>query len=307
MDILIAIMLEVILPVFILIGMGAFLHRIFTFDLITLSKITSYYLLPVVVFVNLYESKIEQSIFFEILTFQLVFSVVLMIVSYILTKILKLDKGMSANFKNSVVLINSGNFGLPVSQLIFSTNPLGVTIQIIVMMIQTFITHTYGLLNTVRAKHKSTQVIGELFKTPILYALFLGVVFQIYQIPVPSFIWIPLESVSLSFLPIALLTLGAQVGFINLRKIDFTIIISSVSRLLVAPAIALILIFIFGLDGVTAQSLLIASAFPTSRNSAQMALEYDVYPEFAGHAVLFSTFMSGVTVTAIIFLAKVMF
>src|SRR5699024_12380878 len=98
-------MLEVILPVFILIGMGAFLHRIFTFDLITLSKITSYYLLPVVVFVNLYESKIEQSIFFEILTFQLVFSVVLMIVSYILTKILKLDKDIDDQLKYHDVLI----------------------------------------------------------------------------------------------------------------------------------------------------------------------------------------------------------
>src|SRR5699024_3216191 len=156
-------------------------------------------------------------------------------------------------------------------------------------------------------KHKITHVIVELFKTPILYALFLGVVFQIFQIPVPSFLWIPLEGVSLSFLPIALLTLGAQVAFINLRKIDFTIIISSVSRLLVAPAIALLLIFSFGLDGVTAQSLFIASAFPKARNSAQMELDSDGYRECAGQAVLFSTFMSSVKVTAIIFLAKVMF
>lgn len=307
MEILIAIILEVILPVFILIAVGTLLHRIFSFDLITLSKITSYYLLPVVVFVNLYESDIDQSIFLDILTFQVVFSFILMLVSHLLTKLLRLDRGMTATFKNSVVLINSGNFGLPVSQLVFSSNPIGVTTQIIVMIIQTFITHTYGLFNTIKVKYKSTQVLAELFKTPILYALFLGVIFQVFNIPLPNFIWIPLESVSLSFLPIALFTLGAQVAYINLRKIDFTIIISSISRLLLAPVIALFLIFIFGLEGIIAQSLFIASAFPTSRNSAQMALEYDVYPEFAGHAVLFSTFMSSITVTGIIFLAKIIF
>lgn len=307
MEILVAIILEVILPVFILIGMGTLLYRIFHFDLVTLSKILTYYLLPVVVFVNLYESEIDASIFLEILSFQLVFSAILMLMSFLFAKGLKLDKGMTANFKNSIVLINAGNFGLPVSQLVFSANPLGVTIQIIIMTIQTFITHTYGLLNVVRVKHKSRQIIGELFKTPILYALSLGLLFQVFHIGIPSFVWIPLESVSLSFLPIALLTLGAQVAYVNIGKINWTIVISCMARLVIAPVIALFLIYLFALDGITAQSLLIASAFPTSRNSAQMALEYNVYPEFAGHAVLFSTLLSSVSVTAMIFLAKLLF
>src|SRR5699024_4268473 len=136
-----------------------------------------------------------------------------MVYGAIMSKILKLDRGMTANFKNSVVLMNSGNFGLPVSQLVFAANPVGVTIQIIVMTIQTFITHTYGLLNTVSAKYDKTKILKEIFKNPILYALFLGFIFNKFTLPIPQFIWIPLEGINASFLPIALLALGAQVAF----------------------------------------------------------------------------------------------
>lgn len=307
MDLFFSILIEVIAPVFILIGMGIFLHRMFHFDLKTLSKITTYYLLPVVAFVNLYESNLDKTIFFEILKFQLIFSIILMVYGAIMSKILKLDRGMTANFKNSVVLMNSGNFGLPVSQLVFASNPVGVTIQIVVMTIQTFITHTYGLLNTVSAKYDKSKIAREILKNPILYALLLGFLFNTYHIPIPTFIWIPLEGVNASFLPIALLALGAQVAFMSLKMMNWTLSLSCISRLLIAPALALALIYILGLDGVTAQGLLIASSFPASRNSAQMALEYDVYPEFAGQTVLITTVFSVVTVTGVIYLSQLLF
>src|SRR5699024_4075370 len=150
---------------------GILFHRMFCFDLNTLSKITTFYLLPVVGFVNIYESDINGKVLMEIVGFQLVFSILLMVVSSILAKFLKLDKGMSANFKNSIVLMNSGNYGLPVSQLVFSANPLGMTIQIIITIIQNFITYTYGLLNSVTVNNRGTKAIYEFLKMPILSAL----------------------------------------------------------------------------------------------------------------------------------------
>ena len=73
------------------------------------------------------------------------------------------------------------------------------------------------------------------------------------------------------------------------------------------PAVALILIYTLGIDGVIAQSLLIASAFPTSRNTATLALEYDVEPELHAQIVLYSTLLSSITVTFVIFLAMELF
>jgi hypothetical protein len=67
------------------------------------------------------------------------------------------------------------------------------------------------------------------------------------------------------------------------------IFLSSLCRLIISPIIALLIILGLGLEGLTAQALLMASAFPTSRNSALLALEYKNQPEFAAQAVLVST------------------
>lgn len=63
-----------------------------------------------------------------------------MIISAAISKTAKFDKGLSSTFKNSIVLNNAGNFGLPVSQLVFQHNPLGASIQIVVMIFQNLLT-----------------------------------------------------------------------------------------------------------------------------------------------------------------------
>ena len=308
MGLLLNIFISIILPLLILVGVGVLLQRKFQLDLKTLSKLLTYLLLPVVAFVNVYESEIGLGILFDVLFFQAILSILLMIFSYLVVKTLKLDRGMSALYKNSVVLINSGNFGIPVSQMLFSQHPLGMTIQIIVMLIQNFITYAYGLLNSVSVHAKSRgAAFGQFLKLPMLYALLLGVFLKAIHLELPNFIWEPLENLSDAFLAIALLTLGAQLAYVQLKKFDKIIILSIVGRLIVSPALALGLIFILGLDGIVAQSLFIASSFPSARNSAQFALEFDHHPELAGQIVLLSTILSSVTVGVVIYTSQILF
>lgn len=307
MQLFLDILMNVIFPVFFLMGIGAIMQRIFKLDLYTLSKITMYYLLPVVGFVNIYESNINGAIFAKIIGFQLFLSVCLMIYSGVTSKLFRLDKGMAANYKNSIVLMNSGNYGIPVSQFVFHANPLGMSIQIIVMIIQNFLTYTYGLMNAVSVKASGLTVIKEFLKLPMLYALLLGVLFQTFHITLPTFIWEPVQQISNAFLAVALLALGAQVAYIQLRKFDFILIFSCIGRLLVSPAFALGLLLLFGMEGTVAKALFIASSFPSSRNSAQLALEYNIHPEHAGQTVLVTTILSAITVTLVVYLANVIF
>src|SRR5699024_12150024 len=87
------------------------------------------------------------------------------------------------------------------------------------------------------------------------------------------------EQLAAGFASLALILLGAQLA--NIRFTSFHPVIgwSLFGRLLASPAIALAIILLLVIDGVIAQSLLIASAFPTSRNTATLALEYDVAPD----------------------------
>ncbi|MET3696629.1 hypothetical protein SAMN05877753_103126 [Bacillus oleivorans] len=136
------ILIDVILPVFILIGAGAFLHRKYTFDLNTLSKLTTYFLIPAISFVNIYESDIRGQTMLITIGLLTLHNACLILLCSATAKAAKFEASLSSTFKNSIVLINAGNYGLPVSQLVFQSNPLGASIQVIVLLFQNFLNYT---------------------------------------------------------------------------------------------------------------------------------------------------------------------
>lgn len=299
---------NVIIPILILIMIGAVLQRKFSFNLRAISNLITYCLMPAAVFINLYETEIDVQVLLEIIGYLIVFSLLLIAVTILLGKLLKLDKGESAIFKNSISLINSGNYGIPVSQLLFQANPLGISIQIIVMVFQNILTYTYGLYNLISATKSGLEILKSLLKMPIIHAMLLGGLLNWLHVPIPGPIYAPISHLSDAFLAIALILLGAQLAQIELQTIvNRTIILSSVGRLIIGPAVSLLLIFLFGIDGVVAQSLFIASSFPTSRNSSTLALEYVICPDLAAQTVLFSTILSAITVTFVVYLSTVLF
>ncbi|WP_019415347.1 AEC family transporter [Paenisporosarcina sp. TG20] len=302
------IFLEVIVPILILLLIGAILQRKFNFELKALSNLVTYCFMPAAVFMNIYKTDIDFQVLLEIIGYLLIFSFCLMIVSLLISKVLKLDKGEAGVFNNSVVLMNSGNYGIPVSQLIFQGNPLGISIQIIMVVFQNIITFTYGLYNLVSATKSGLDILRALLLLPIIHAMIFGGLLNAFHIPIPKFLLIPMNQLSNAFIAVALILLGAQLAKIQFRTmINKLIVMSSIGRLIISPCIALMLIYIMGLDGVVAQSLFIASSFPTSRNSATLALEYDVYPEVAAQTVLFTTILSSITVTLVVYLSSILF
>jgi malate permease and related proteins len=307
MDVFFLILLNVILPVFFLIGAGVFLHRKFNFDMNTLSKLNTYFLMPCVSFVNIYQNNVGGETLLHILTFLVLQGLSLMIISALISKAAKFENSLASTFKNSVVLNNSGNFGLPVSQLVFQHNPIGSSIQIIVMIFQNLLTYTYGLLNSVSVDNSGVKAMREFLKNPVIYAFLLGLLFHLYHIKLPTFIWTPIENTSNAFLAVALVTLGAQSAYIKIKSFSFPLFLSLFGRLILSPVVAFLLILSLNLEGTTAQALFIASSFPTSRNSALFALEYGNHPEYAAQVVLMSTLLSMITVTTVVYLSAILF
>lgn len=308
MNVLYLIIWHVIFPVFSLIVAGALLHRIFNFDMNTLSKLTTYFLMPAVSFTNIFESKIGGQSLYIIIGFLLVQNLALMVMSSGVARAAKFERSLSATFKNSVVLNNSGNFGLPVSQLVFHNSPFGASVQVVVSIFQNFVTYTYGLMNSISVQSNGgSKVLSEFFKLPTLYALAAGLLLNSLSVPIPDTIWNPINNVSNAFIAIALFTLGAQSAHLKINRISLPLLLSLISRLVLSPCLAFVIILCFKLEGTIAQALFIASSYPTSRNSALFALEYNNHPEYAAQSVLLSTLLSSITVTIAVYLSKILF
>ncbi|KGR89742.1 transporter [Ureibacillus massiliensis 4400831 = CIP 108448 = CCUG 49529] len=299
---------QIVAPILILLFVGAILQKKFQFNLKALSHLVTYCFMPVAVFINLYETTVNLTVLGQVAVFIAIFIGSQMLLSHFIAKILGLNRTESAVFKNSVVLINSGNYGIPVAQMVFATQPIGVAIQVILVIFQNMITYTYGLYNLISATQSGREIIKDFLKMPIVHALIIGIILNIWDIGIPQTLRIPLDHIAEGFIAVALITLGAQLSQIELRTImNKTIIISCFTRLIVGPLVALLIIYLLRLDGVVAQSLLIASAFPTSRNSSSLALEYDVESNTAAQTVLFSTIVSCLTVTVVIYVSTILF
>jgi malate permease and related proteins len=307
MSILFHILLDIILPIFVLIGAGAVLQRAIRLDLSTLSTLTVYFLLPAVCFVNIYETKMSSELISRTLLFLMLFNILLILTSMLIAKANGFDRKLTATFKNSMVLSNSGNYGLPVSELVFAANPAGMSIQIIISIFQNLLTFTYGFFNCVSAQSSGIDILRKIMRLPVIYALLLATLLKWLDVEIPEFLWKPIENSSNAFMAVALVTLGAQVAYLKITQISRPIVWIVIGRLIISPIIGLLVIFILGLTDITAQALFIASSFPSSRNSALLALEYDNYPEYASQAVLLTTIISSITVAVVVYLSKILF
>lgn len=304
---MLGVFIEIIVPVFILIGIGVMLHRIFQFDLYTLAKVNIYFIVPGFIFLKLYETAFSLALFLKVLTFFSILIVVLYLVSALISRLFGYSRSVRASFTNSILFYNSGNYGVPVNDLVFKHDPFAMSIQVIILTFQNILTFSWGIfaLKTVEGS-KISALLGY-FKMPVLYAMLLGIGFNLLDVKVPTFVLIPADYIADSMIAIALLTLGAQVAQLRLSKNLAVVYVSLIIRLLLGPLIALGIILVLGIDGVTAQALFISSAMPTAVNSAIIAQEYENEPELSAQIVLASTVFSMITVTAVISVGRLLF
>ncbi|WP_454192329.1 AEC family transporter [Paenibacillus sp. Marseille-Q7038] len=300
------ILLEVVLPVFVLIGVGSLMQRVFELDLYTLAKINFYFITPAAVFMSMYLSEMSGELLGTIALFYAMYSLILYLIGCIVAKSFKFNKGMKAAFNNSIMLDNAGNYGMPISALVFKGDPLAASIQAFIMSMQSLLTFTYGVLSIQGAQLKGNYrslVVGFL-KMPVPYALLLGILWNALDAPLPTFLSMPLTYAQQSMVAVALLTLGAQIVKYPLRLGRITVYVSMFIRLLVAPVIGIALVYLLGLEGMTAQALIIASGMPTGVNASILAEEYRNEPDFAAQTVLISTLFNVVTLIGLIAIAR---
>lgn len=304
---LISIFLNIVLPIFLIVIIGAFLHRQFHFDLNTLAKINIYYLVPGLIFVRLYETDLSWRLFLKVFLLFIFYSFLLFLVSDFIGRLFKFKRSMRLSFSNSAIYYNSGNYGVPVNDLVFRHDPFAMSIQVIILTLQNLLIYSVGIFTLQANQIGRIQAFIGYLKLPVTYAMFAGIAFNIINIPLPEFIYTTGQYIADALIGIALLTLGAQVIQLKFSKNLGVVYLSVIVRLIIGPALAYLVIVVLGIDGIMAQAFFISSAMPTSVTSSIIAQEYNHEPEFAAQSVLASTFFSMLTVTVVIFLSRVLF
>src|SRR5699024_2369377 len=104
---LIHILKSILLPVFIIMGIGFFLQKKFQLNLDTLAKLNIYFLIPGFIFVKIYSTHFSIKLFLYVITFFVIYIAILFLTSKGIAKLQKLNHAKSTTVSNGVIFFNS--------------------------------------------------------------------------------------------------------------------------------------------------------------------------------------------------------
>ncbi|MBQ7064965.1 MAG: AEC family transporter [Firmicutes bacterium] len=309
-----------ILPIIFIVALGYIMSRRFPLDVKTLSRTNFYVFVPVFTFYLIYTTDLPDSILLVLL-----FAVCMLVLNYLLARLIArvrhYDISMRNAMMNALMFYNSGNIGIPLVTLVFSSVPFlingetpflaqALAIQVIILVVQNGTTNTLGFYIAGVGSHmswkdalKSVLQIPTMYTIPLAFLLKYLIPYDFTQFP----LWAAIKYLKEGLVPLALFTLGAQLARTKITRPSADISIAVILRLLGGPILALLLILIFHFDTFTSQVLMISSAVPTALNTALIAVERDNQPEFASQTVLYATLLSPVTLALVVYLSRLVF
>ncbi len=294
------VILQVILPTFLIVGTGYLVGKIERFDPRTLSNLTIYVLTPSLVFHRLYVSPLNLTALGRIFLYAVAIVFVMFALAQISGHLLHLDQVNLSTFTLTVALFNAGNMGLPV--ILFGFGEQGLSVAVVLVVSHILMTNTLGVFLAARARGNKTEALKQIFLLPGLYAIASAFLLGQGGIALPKAILQPVQLLGNAAIPVSTLILGIQLSSSRIQGDLRLTGLASAFRLLVAPALAAVLLPLFGFEGLAFRVLLVQSAMPSAVYSVILSSKFDANASLASTTVLVSTLLSALTLSGLLLL-----
>jgi len=297
------ILLDVILPVFLIGGCGYAIGRTIASDTRILVKLVFYVLGPSLIFRSIYTSSISWGHAASIAVFVVLLQGILFAASRLLGWWRRWDDDTKASASLVLTFANCGNYGLPV--LLFAFGDQGFAFGIVYVLASVMVQSTLGI--GVAAWHKGakwTQAVGHVIRVPYLYAFAAAVVLRQLSIDVPDSLFRSIDLLADAAIPGQLLMLGVQLSRVRLRHFGTDPFLLSVLKLIVPPLVGWGLAAMLGIDGMLRSVLIVEAGMPSAVNALIMATNFRRDVPLAATTVLLSTLLSLGSVTALLLILR---
>jgi malate permease and related proteins len=303
---LLQIVWNVITPIFLLIGLGFLVHRRLGFDITSLVRLNFWVFVPSFLFIRIFESQLSSHDLWLIGKHFAILFAIMFTLAWWGARLIGADDRLQRALTASVLFYNSGNYGVPVARLAFPGG-VGESVQAVAVMLQNISNFTIGLALMAGGRgQRRRDTLKEVFKLPMVYTLIAAWGWRASGAPLPEPLARALHLLADGLVPVALVTLGAQMATLRSHRLSAPLALSLGLRLCIAPLIGYGLVRLLGLHGPLAQAVVVSTSFPTAVNSALLAIEYDNEPDYAAAAVFYSTLVSSVTVSLVIYAVQQM-
>lgn len=290
--------LDVLVPIFGLILIGWLLRRIGLLRNRLLDFVNNYvyYIgITAITFLSLHDTSVDMLLDPKIYILNVLPMLAVAGIAYAAAKLMKLKNEMFAVFIVCAFYGNTGYIGFPLNVIVLGKESLNLTAFI--STIYTIVVFTLGVYLLKRSSNEPVEA-GKLHKLPIIWAALLGILFS--WVAIPGLIRLPLEWISDSTSPLALLATGAMVEGASLKSDLKEIGVLSVIKLIVAPALVALTGLLIGASGMAYKTSLLEAATPVAVTNSVLASQFKMRKDFASQAVIISTLLFAVTLAALL-------
>ena len=288
-------LLDVIIPVFSLIGVGYYIGRKEPkFDTSFITKFAANFGSPALAFYAITSTGISLNLYVDYFFYTMLAVSCFAVIGVILLIIQKRD---FVSELPPLLLPNCGNMGLPICLFAYGKVGMGIASAISALIIMSHF--TIGIF--LASKKISFKV---LLKSAPVYGVIIALGFLYFEIQPPKF----LENTALllAYCTITLILMSLGIALTKLKVISLTnAIVSSFARLVLGPLVGLFLIYFFELKGFAAGVLFIQCSMPSAILTYLVGSMYSnktVVNNIASTIVV-STIASFFTIPIIVFIA----
>ncbi len=262
-------------------------------------------LLPLMLFYNVYNSDIRGGVNLRCLGLALGVLAALFALTWALVKRVEGENSqrgvmIQAAFRSNFLLL-----GMPLIRELCPGADLATVSVMLAIVVPCYNVLAVITLETFSRKQIDVKkILLGIAKNPLILASAAGIILNMSGLRLPTFLDNPISQLGASASPVALLLLGAQFEFQDVRSHRRNLAICTALRLVVFPGVALPLAALTGLRGPEFAVLISMFATPTAVSSFSMAAQMGGSPELAASAVTVTTLLSAVTMFLWTFLFK---
>lgn len=297
-----------VLPVFLVISLGALIRRDPRFppELFNqISRLSFQYLLPCMLFHSIYNADLSYAFNPSLLVFLVAHLLVWYGLGYAIFTFTVPDPRTRGAFIQTFFRTNIAIVGVSMATSLMGEQGLASMTIAIAVLVPLYNTLAVITLQTCRGGKVSLKptLIG-IAKNPLIIGCLTGILFLVAGIPLPASVLKALDWIGNTGSTATLIALGASLQFSGLRANWRKLVLANLLRLVIAPGVALAIAIGLGFRGVALGTVLLSTAASLATTSYAMAIAMDSDYELTGQIVVTTSFLCCLTLFCWIFLLK---
>jgi len=298
MILLLSVVYNIIGPILLIVALAILIERCFAPNPRTLSTLVFYLFSPALVMSGLAHSDAQVGEIGQIGVMAAAVSLSMALLGWGAARLFQFEGKLESGFMLAVMLINAGNYGIPLNEFAFGA--AGLQRAIVFFVGTALIGNTLGVFFASRSTASMWRSVVNVLTVPLPYATILGLVINLGYVSLPTPVDRAITLLGQAAVPAMLVILGLQLSRTSLKGKMKPIVLATLTRLVIAPLIAFVLATWLGLSGVTRQVAIVQASMPTAVTSTILATQFESDVEFVSAVVLVSSLASVITLSILL-------